>query len=155
MRPPVVLAAALVLISCTGVHLGGDYFGGTSTLTRDQLDRSIEVALQLGLETSDPRLHVGAEALDGYSVYTRETHVFDLHALQVTGWTSCASRTIVVGTPPGGWAESSLVHEVFHALQGCSTPGPVDLTCDDVHANWARAGLFRAIVKARTELKGI
>ena len=149
------LVAAVVLSSCTGVHLGGDYFGGTSTLTRDQLDRSIEVALRLGLETSDPRLHVGVEALDGFSVYTRETHVFDLRALQVTGWTNCASRTIVVGTPPSGWAESSLVHEVFHAMQGCSTPGQIDVTCDKDHANWSRDGLFPAIIKARTELKGI
>jgi len=106
------LIAALVLASlstCKGVHLGGDFeHKAPSTLTRAQLDRILEVTLQAGNNTTDPRLHnLGLEVFDGYTVFTKSSHSFkDSLGRDVLGFTECPTRTIVVGTPPSGWIQS-------------------------------------------------
>ncbi len=150
-----LIALAIACVSCKGVHLGGDWGGSApSTLAQSDVDAAIDAVLQLGNETSDPRLHgVGIEVFDGYTVYTEPTSVFtDEWGRRVMGWTTCATRTIVIGTPTTFWSEASLTHELFHVMQGCHGTTPIDEGCDEGHANWTRDGIYSAILKSRVVL---
>lgn len=144
-------AALLALVaSCGGpISVAGDHLdpSAPSTLTQADLDRVVALAIKLGNGTSDSRLHdVDPSVLDGYRVHTMPVHVWTLDdGRKVSGWTSCPTRTIVIGTPPSGvWEYSSLVHELFHAIEGCPRTVPVDEGCDEHHGNWVRDGLYAA-----------
>jgi hypothetical protein len=158
LRKTALLGVLAVVASCGGpIRLGGDYADpshSNSTLTHADLERVIAVATALGNGTADSRLHdVSEDRLDGYTVFTMASHVWTLDdGRRVMGWTSCQTRTIVVGTPPSGvWENSALVHELFHAFQGCDGILPCDAELDPTHANWTRDGLFAAILAARRE----
>lgn len=156
LRRAALLAVLPVLaVSCGEVALGGDYDDPAhqvSTLTHEDLDRVLALAIELGNGTSDSRLHGrDPSVLNGWTVYTMSTHVWTLDdGRKVSGWASCPTREMVIGTPPSGvWENSSLVHELFHVFQGCHGSAVVDPECDESHGNWARDGLFRAIIAGR------
>lgn len=143
------LGIVALLSSCApnGVTLGGDYADrlARSTLTLKTLDDS--VARAVSVAEGLPGLERGR--LNGFAVYTDAHETFFSNGVRVGGWCSCRARVIVVGTPGDGvWARSALVHELFHAMQGCDAPLPVDDGLDADHANWHRDGLFAALESA-------
>lgn len=167
---------ALALASCAaatppantcGVRLGGDAeHPGPGTLTYPELQSRLDAAFDATTTTTDPRLMDILElcyAMQGWMVLTRSAPSFadpygrtiDGHALLISGFTECRTKTITVGTPAdGGWAsspQSSLVHELLHAFQGCEAIQPPDLGHDADHANWLRDHLFDSIERVRHE----
>lgn len=142
----------LTLASCGPARLGGDHLtGNPSTLTEETLDRAISAAIEAGDWTTDPRLHGHDEhTFDGYTIYTRDTFAFEHYGRAVLGWCQCATRTMVIGTPASGhWANSALVHEMFHVMQGCQDVHPVDANADTSHGNWWRDGIYSAAASSR------
>lgn len=123
-----------------------------SGLSREDLNAAVTRALNAATFTTDIRLGDTTEncrMLMGYRVYTKSTPnwIRPSDKLRVGGETSCSQRMITVGTPMiGDWKHSSLVHEIFHAFQGCYGTLPADQTNDQPgHENWYRDGIYRAI----------
>lgn len=138
------------------VVVAGDYKDrfAPSRLTQKDVERGVRVTLDAATLTTDYRLNDQTEncrMLVGYKVYTMPTLDFLLPQdgkTWVSGFTLCSSRLIVVGTPATGvdWRESSLVHEFFHALQGCVGLPPEDPGLPSkFHDNWIRDRIFDAI----------
>ncbi len=140
------------LVSCGPARLGGDYtVDANSTLTHEVLEQALAAAIEAGSWTTDPRLHhQDGHALDGYTIFSEETFSFTLGDRQVLGWTTCATRTMVIGTPANeDWSNSALVHEIFHVMQNCQDTHPVDENADAAHGNWWRDSIYHSIVRAR------
>jgi hypothetical protein len=71
--------------------------------------------------------------------------------MNISGITDCISRVIEVGTPKNNdWRYSSIVHELFHAIQKCDAPLPSDRPEDDMHANWVRDNIYQSIDRVNT-----
>ena len=145
-----LLAAALLWQGCAGIPPGqegflscdmlaaGDFEDrlAPSGLRQEDVNRAVRVALDAATFTTDLDLHdttTNCRRLVGYRVYTMPTENFQ-HVqtkTQVSGYTVCAWKHIVVGTPhtgtkPGEWRDSALVHEIFHAMQECTATPPED-----------------------------
>jgi hypothetical protein len=155
-----VLPLTLVLVACgaprttpCGIQVGGDRVDSSavSSLTQADLDSAVRRALDGATYTTDPRLADGAEncrAMEGFTVFTRSTPTFTDEAEEDFGVTRCWASEVVVGTPESGsWELSGLVHELFHVMQRCSTPMPIDVGRDSHHSNWDRDRIIFGIGK--------
>ena len=138
------------------------------TLFQPTLDHLVDRALDAASLTTDFRLNDQLEncrKLVGFRVYTKPTWNFMVNlkdskdgitkVTSVSGYTECWGKYIVVGTPLRAgrtwWSESSVVHELFHAMQHCESPPPTDPGYDDDHSNWYRDGIFSAIDYERSQ----
>lgn len=159
-----IIVALMILSGCAaiqpltgdcGIVPGGDIDDrlGISTLTQDQINTAVSRAIDGASFTTDFRLGDQTEncrKLVGYKVYTKKTYVFKSVGVRVTGITECWNKIIVVGTPADSnfVQHSALIHEIFHAMQSCVTPDPVDVTgygADQDHKNWVRDNIYWAI----------
>lgn len=140
--------------SCDAVAAGTyEELGRASTLTQTDVERGVKVTLDAATLTTDVNLHDQTEncrRLIGYRIYTvpEENFIYPYDGKTlVSGFTVCRYKYIVVGTPKvGGFRKSSLVHELFHALQACEAPPPNDNgTPSPGHENWVRDGIYNAI----------
>jgi hypothetical protein len=146
--------------SCDAI-VAGDYDDrfAKSSLTREDLNRGVRVALDAATLTTDIELSDqvrNCRRLMGFRVYTKKE--FDFLApwdnkTSISGYASCQLNMIVVGTPTdGNWRDSSLVHELFHAMQDCSPTPPEDVGLPSPgHDNWIRDGIFSAIEWSRRQ----
>jgi hypothetical protein len=123
-------------------------------LTDEIVEDMVKRALNGTTFTTDWRLSDQTEncrMLQGYNVYTRPPGAFtitmsDGRPLSVTGYTTCWQKLIVVAAPGNGvWRQSALIHELFHAMQNCKAPRPVDIGGDPDHSNWARDNIYWSI----------
>lgn len=139
-----------------GMQPRGDYFDrfAGSYLTTGALQEAVWWVLQA--RTSDPRLadpRENCDRLARYSVLTTQTvDAFPKRA----GICDCPLGVIVVGTPVDRrWQSSALAHELFHALQSCSSLLPIGPGQDLDHANWDRDGVESAVAWVRAQPTGI
>lgn len=168
-----LMSACLLFLGCAGIPPGegfqscdaivaGDYEDrfAKSGLTRTDVNRGVRVALDAATFTTDIRLGDTLEncrKLYGYRVYTMPVQDFLApwdKKTYIAGFTNCRLKLIVVGTPksPFTWADSALVHEIFHAFQECEGTPPQDPNPPaEHHENWSRDGIFNAIDWARTQ----
>ena len=136
-----------------GIDVGGDRDNPAtaSTLTPDLLQRAVRRALNGATFTTDPRLSDPVEncrAMEGFTVYTKQAPTFVDDGEEIFGVTRCWKSEIIVGTPESGsWQFSGLVHELFHVMQRCRTPLPIDSGRDAHHSNWDRDLIFYGIGK--------
>jgi hypothetical protein len=150
-----------------GIMVAGDFDDrfAKPTLFQDTLNALVDEALDGATFTTDWRLNDqlgNCQKLWGFRVYTKPTWNYLVKTSEtpdgplldtyVSGHTLCEQKLIVVGTPTvrAGWSKSSLVHEIFHALQDCTTPEPMDKGLDWQHRNWVRDGLYNAIEYEKT-----
>lgn len=173
-----LLGACLFWLGCAGVNPDGtsncaiivagdiDSRFAPSKLDQHTLNQLVNKALDAASLTADWRLNdqtANCQAMVGFRVYTKATWNYSiklhdgrdgpLKDTMVSGHTHCTLKYLVVGTPERDgrvwWNESSLVHELFHVMQGCESPGPIDKGEDFQHSNWARDGLNAAIEEAK------
>lgn len=149
-----------------GITPAGDFDDrfGKSTLDQDTLNHLVDQALDAATFTTDWRFNDqlgNCQKLWGWRVYTKpfwnytiktsDTPTGPLVDTLVSGHTMCSQKLIVVGTPNitfeghTVWRASSVVHEIFHALQDCASPQPIDSGTDYYHSNWVRDGIYNAI----------
>lgn len=127
-----------------GIDVGGDRLDpqALSSLDSETLQSAVRRALDGATYTTDSRLADPAQncrAMEGFTVFTRTTPSFMDEGEELFGATRCWAHEIIVGTPESGqWVFSGLVHELFHVMQRCSTPLPIDDGRDAKHANWNR-----------------
>lgn len=82
-------------------------------------------------------------AVTNVEFYWSPHHPFKYQSGTVGGVTFCDRNLVVLSSLPA--SDSAYAHEVFHLIQGCAAPLPVDEGSDAVHANWYRANINGAI----------
>jgi len=141
-----------------GMLAMGNYDGWhkSSLLTWATLQDATDRALDATTMVTDPRLFdiiENCKALGGYRVFTRDAPDWEDdygRGFRTAGYTFCPSKVIVIGTPASGdFRESSLIHEMFHAMQNCVAEQPPDVGADTIHAGWVRYNIFQAIDAVR------
>lgn len=154
---------ALLISCCAHIPRTQDNCGlrleDKSWLTSSSLLEAVSQAIYKATQTTDNRLQDAAEncsAMRGYVVKVRPQVTWEMEAgknfvVSVSGVTYCMSRLVEIGQPTDmarGWRATALVHELFHVMQNCSSPGPSDIDQDEDHANWTRDGIKDAILRA-------
>jgi len=159
MKQLVIVALLLTLASCgahyngttCGITVAGDYDDrfAPSWLTNEKLQRVVDKAIEATSLTTDYVLMDQTEnckAMQGYSVYTKDTVYWESYGRRVAGTTNCWTKIVIVNTPTdGNETMTSLVHELFHVMQKCNARAPIDKGLDEDHANWYRDGILWAI----------
>jgi len=69
------------------------------------------------------------EQLEGYTVRILPDATFKVAGTELLGLTQCYRSLILIANQP--WHESSLAHEMAHAIQGCGVSAPTKM-CEDV-----------------------
>lgn len=162
----VVLLVLGMLTACAGVPPGKEgsnncgmlLHTGDSNFTHADLNERLATAFDAVSTTTDWRLNDmtdNCNVLVGYHVFVRPEPSWedpwnrkkaDGTPLMISGSTECAFRKITIGTPSNGnWHHSAIVHEIFHALQNCSTPAPIDTGMDEDHSNWVRDNIMNSV----------
>jgi hypothetical protein len=122
-------------------------------LTDDDLQSQVRRALDGATFTTDPTLvdrTANCRAMEGFTVAVVSTPSFIDEGDEVFGVTRCWQKSMRIGTPPSGsWETSSLAHELFHVMQRCSTPQPIDEGEDAHHSNWKRDLIYFGIGKGK------
>lgn len=81
----------------------------------------------------------------------RVTHWFsDFNQAFVIGETFCLGRQMWINNV--SLNRSSITHEMFHVIQDCWSPLPVDKGADESHSNWIRDGIFDKIKAIQNEV---
>jgi hypothetical protein len=101
---------------------------------------SILTAFELYVNKSTPETEKFANAceqLEGYTVRILPDATFKVAGQELLGLTQCYRQLILISNQP--WHESSLAHEMAHAIQGCSVSAPANM-CQDVtkESPWPR-----------------
>lgn len=128
----------------------------TSWVTEDVLNKATFRALNVAESSTDQGLQDrkrNCEKLQGVRIVTNPEYAFKTawYDFKVAGITYCfsLSRYVVVGTPYShDWRKSSLIHELIHVMQGCSSPPPTDPGLLPMHSNWDRDGINSGVEAA-------
>jgi len=78
-------------------------------------------------------------AVRNVEFYWEPGHPFYYGARSVAGVTFCDRNLVILSSLPPN--VSAYAHEVYHLIQGCAAPLPVDEGLDSQHANWNRANI--------------
>lgn len=127
-----------------------------SWVDEDVLNKATFRALNVAENSSDLALQDrrrNCEMLEGVRIVIDPATKFHTpwYDFDVAGIAYCfsPSRFVVVSTPfYHDWRESSLIHELLHVMQGCSSPPPTDPGLLPMHSNWDRDGINSGIESA-------
>ena len=132
---------------------------GPTWVTQKILSRATALALDAATFTTDKRLNDqlgNCATMLGYKVRAHPSAGWSVpfYDYRVSGLTFCPEGFIEIDTPESGrWRDSSLVHELFHVMQGCDAEpyNGIDKGMDANHANWIRTGILKAVNDAQKE----
>lgn len=163
------IVALMILSSCVaippshpgtnncGMSIGRDFDSFNESWLEDwQLQDRLDAALDVAARSTDFRLSDMMEncrALVGYKVYTKEgTRWENVAGKMVMGECHCAGKFIIISRSiSGDYRDTSLVHEIIHAMQKCAPLEPLDEGQDKFHSNWIRDGIYENIEKVRRD----
>ena len=145
-----VAAMICLLTACAGSAAAGcltrcGLSARDQSFSCDELQLVEDSALWAFRMTNDKRM-TKCSNLKGYKVQQMDTRTWRDDGRSVAGLTWCNYKLIQIGKAP--LRESSLVHEIGHALQGCSPLQPLNPEDND-HSNWSDGGIFAAVELAK------
>lgn len=125
-----------------GLRLAGDvpHIDDGAQWTCAELQRTEDAVLAaFDHQVSDDRFRNACERISGWVVVVRPTVFVDS---TVGGRAHCASGVLEVGALSP--LNSTLPHELAHAVQSCQPLAPVE-SSDPDHSNWQRDGIASAL----------
>ena len=112
----------------------------------DEYQFAEDVTLREFQFVTDARLHTCT--LKGWHVEVQPSENFKgVYGAEVSGQTLCEADTMYVNNRLPN--QSSLSHELAHALQACEPKGTIDPT-DRYHSGWITQGIYDAISRIRS-----